>query len=402
MEQFWEKAYHFLDRFMGVNEPIHLLKAMGVVAAAMVCVYIFKKFGIGILKALAKWTKRFKGDDYLVDWIDELKLFFYIFVGLYSGLMYLKLPEEADATIHVMFQVIISFYAVYAVQNVINKRNAYLWMPGAKGNVTLKRAIVKVSKTALWLFAGLTILSNAGFDITAFITGLGLGGLAVAMASKELLSNLLAYGNLVSGTRARIGDMIKVGDILGRLESITTQFSILRDNDGFAHYVPNNTLISSSIKNISNKIAPPLKTFNFGVDYSTDPDILDRMEEIIIDLANNLAINQEKVEVVTEKKDNEGNVIPCETTTEMKIPFEVFRVGQTGFGDSDLPFQVAYRMHTPDFSTEFYAKSQLFSAMVRKFKELGISFPFPSRELYIKNDEGNPIHLHMDPVAKAG
>lgn len=215
-----------------------------------------------------------------------------------------------------------------------------------------------IVKAAVYVIGGLVLLSELGISITPMITALGIGGLAVALALQDTLSNFFSGLHIVVENPIRVGDYIKLSsgeegyvvDIGWR----TTRIRMLPNN---MVIIPNQKLAQSIITNF---YLPDKKmgiSIPIGVSYDCDPD---RVEEILVE------------EAVKASKEIPG-FLPDPPPSARLIP---------GFGDSALNFSV--NCQVAEFTDQFLVQHEMRKRILKRFKKEGIEMPFPTRTVYLK------------------
>ena len=140
---------------------------------------------------------------------------------------------------------------------------------------------IEIGKVLVVIFGLLIILGNIfGIDITALAAGLGIGGVAVALASKESLENLLGSFTIFFDKPFTVGDIITIGGITGVVEKVGFRSTRIRTFDKSLVTVPNKNLINSELDNLSLKPVRKVKT-NIGLTYDTS---VDQIKNIVVDI----------------------------------------------------------------------------------------------------------------------
>ena len=223
-----------------------------------------------------------------------------------------------------------------------------------------------IAKGIVYVIGGLVLLSELGISITPMITALGIGGLAVALALQDTLSNFFSGLHIVVENPIRVGDYIKLGsgeegyvvDIGWR----TTRIRMLPNN---MVIIPNQKLAQSII---TNYYLPEKKmgiSIPIGVSYDCDPD---RVEELLVE------------EAIKGAKEIPGFLSDPPPSARL-IP---------GFGDSALNFSL--NCQVAEFTDQYLVQHEMRKRILKRFKKEGIEIPFPTRTVYLKGQpSGNGI-----------
>jgi len=203
----------------------------------------------------------------------------------------------------------------------------------------------------VWSVALLLIIDNLGYDVTALVAGLGIGGIAIALAVQNILGDLFASLSIILDKPFVIGDFIIVGDLLGVVERIGIKTTRVRSLSGEQLIFANSDLLNSRIRNFK-RMQERRIPFNFGVIYQTSADQLEKIP-------------------------------PCIKQIIEKIEGTRFdRAHFKSFGSSSYDFEVVYYINTPDYNAFMDTQQTINLAMCRAFKEMGIEFAYPTRTIY--------------------
>jgi len=207
----------------------------------------------------------------------------------------------------------------------------------------------------------LLALDNMGVDITALIAGLGIGGIAVALALQNVLGDLFASLSIVLDKPFVIGDFIIVDDLLGTVERIGLKTTRVRSLYGEQLVFSNSDLLNSRIRNYKRMFERRI-LFSIGVTYQTPHEKLATIPGII----------REVIE------------------SQEQVRFD--RAHFKEYGDSALKFEIVYYVLVPDYNTHMDIQQAINLAIVRRFEEEKIEFAFPTQTLYLK-----PEPMSQDP-----
>jgi MscS family membrane protein len=227
---------------------------------------------------------------------------------------------------------------------------------GANAFVPMGRKAVKVVIIAL---AVLAALDSFGFNVTALIAGLGVGGLAVALAAQKTLENLFGGATLVADRPVKVGDFCRFGDKVGVIEEIGLRSTRVRTLERTLVTVPNSEFAALQLENfaVRDKI---LFRPRLGLRYETRPDqvryVLSRIKEIL---------------------DEHPRVDP-----------DPARVRFVGFGDSSLDLDIYAYLTATDFGEYLQIAEDLNLRLMDAIEEAGTGFAFPSTTAYVTQDDG--------------
>ena len=228
----------------------------------------------------------------------------------------------------------------------------------AGGALESPTLVVNLARIAVATLGFFIILQNLGIDITALITALGIGGIAIALALQDTLGNLFAGIQIILSKQVRQRDYIRlssgeegwVTDVKGRNTTIQTF------PDGNLVTVPNSMLASSIVKNFSMPRRALWVTLEVGVSYDSD---LNHVEAVALEVAKQ----------VLEEVDG-------------GVPGEDPVVRYHTFGDSSVNFDV--RMMVREFESQGPVRHEFIKRLHSRFADEGIEIPFPIRTVMMK------------------
>ena len=213
-----------------------------------------------------------------------------------------------------------------------------------------------IARIILWAIALLLILDNLGVNITGLVAGLGIGGIAVALAVQNILGDLLASLSIVLDKPFVIGDFIVVDSLAGTIEHIGLKTTRVRSLSGEELIFANNDLLKSRVRNYKRMLERRI-VFGFRVVYQTPLEKLKTIKEIVTDIVKN----------------------------EENARFD--RVHFKEYGDSSLNFEVVYFVTNPDYTLYMDVQERINQEIYRRFEEEGIEFAYPTQTLFIQREK---------------
>lgn len=278
--------------------------------------------------------------------------------GTRMALLQLSSVEAYHAVIAQVAQVLTTLIAIWAVLGFINfvavGRVKRLSAAGAQAKVQYVNALRKLINIAVLVLGALTVVGQLGFKITPLLTGLGIGGLAVALALQDTLGNLFAGFYMMLDQPLRVGDYIRLASgEEGFIEEIGWRNTKIRPWAENWIIVPNAVLSQTIITNHYLPTPEMLVYVQCGVSYYSD---LDRVEQVTL-------------EVAREVMDRLQTAVP---------DWEPMVRWQT-FGDSNIEFQVILRVR--EFRHSYLLKSEFIKALHKRYNAEGIEISFPMRRV---------------------
>jgi small-conductance mechanosensitive channel len=216
------------------------------------------------VEAVAQRTKT-DIDDALVQIISSLKPPFYSFLAFFLSLRYLAIVGLAYQIVRVILVAWITYQVVVAVHilvdYVIKRRVTKVNTPNAQAVANIVHGIISI---ALWAFGVLFVLSNLGVNVTSLIAGLGVGGIAVALAAQNILGDLISSLAIYFDRPFVPGDVISVGDVSGTVQRVGIKTTRLRSLTGEEVIIPNRDISAARIKNFK-RMSERRIEFDFGI-----------------------------------------------------------------------------------------------------------------------------------------
>jgi len=284
-----------------------------------------------------------------------------VVLGLYGGTEVATLPSRVTGRLELVLHVLIIVSVTITAANLLA---AVVARFGERR--TLAVGVTGLARTAVralvWTVGLLILLDDLGVAITPILTALGVGGLAVALALQDTLSNLFAGIHILADRPIRVGDYVKLDSgIAGFVEDIgwrSTRIRLLSNN---LTIVPNATIAKSAITNYF--LPEPRMSLEVRVDvsYATDPD---RVEKVLVEEATRAAID-----------------VPGLLTD--PAPFVRFI---PGFGESALQFTLICTVAT--YVDQYLAQHELRKRIIRRLRAEGIEIPFPVRTVELRAPDG--------------
>ncbi len=241
-----------------------------------------------VLKIFTGKTKT-KLDDLLLEKLETPAVFLIILIGVNFSLERLHFSGQLDLYVHRCFvfltTISITWFLVRVVHALIEE---YLRPYSLRNDNSLDEQIIMLMERGagmiLWTFGIIVGLNNAGFDVAALIAGLGIGGLALALAAQDTVKNIFGGLMVFLDKPFKLGDRIKIGDFDGFVDYIGIRSTRLRTLEKRIVTIPNAQFSDSPIENIT--IEPSRKVITtLGLEYDTTPEKMEEAMKILKDIA---------------------------------------------------------------------------------------------------------------------
>ncbi len=333
--------------------------AVGLFLLLLIVLRIVKALAARRVEKLAALTAT-KWDDALVDTFKATKLWFLLAMSAYlAARLVLELPTGKDGAADWADKIAIVVLLVQAAiwGNVLITSGIARYVEQRRETdaemVTTVSAMSFVAKLVLWSVIVLLVLSNLGIDITALIAGLGVGGIAVALAAQNILGDLFASLSIVLDKPFVLGDFIIVGEQMGTVEKIGLKTTRLRSLSGEQLIFSNGDLLKSRIRNFK-RMYQRRVVFNLGVTYDTPRQKLEEIPKLIREIV--------------------------ETAPTTRFDRSHFKE----YGDSALVFETVYFVLSSDYNLYMDIQQQINLAIYDRFAERQIEFAFPTRTVWLR------------------
>ncbi len=300
-------------------------------------------------------------DDVALNIVKHTKLLFLMIVGLYAGSVFLVLPDALrsllESIIVIAFLVQIGLWASYLISEWVTTTST-LDDETSGRRATTVGVIAAPARIAVWSLVLLISLDNLGIDITALVAGLGVGGIAIALATQSILGDLFSSLSIVLDRPFEVGDFIIVGGDMGTVERIGLKTTRVRALSGEIIVFSNSDLLGSRIQNYK-QMQQRRVVFELGVTYQTPADQVEAIPGMVRDI----------IEAQENTRYDRGHF--------------------QSFGASSLDFQFVFTMLVPDFAAKADAQHAINLAILRRFEAEGIEFAYPTQTLFVERS-GNP------------
>lgn len=245
-------------------------------------------FSSNILKKITQKSKT-KLDDILIDMLEEPIIFALIILGIWLGIENLSISDSFAVRMENIYHILITINVTWLVSRIfVSLVNEYIRPLAEKSESDLDDQLFPIVKKGInaiiWILGIIIALNNAGYDVGALIAGLGIGGLALAMAAKDSVSNIFGGFTIFTDKPFKINDRIKIKGYDGTVTEIGIRSFRLRTLDGTIVTIPNSVITDNCVENVS--LEPCRKiVMNLGLTYNTTPEQIDKAMQTIKDIA---------------------------------------------------------------------------------------------------------------------
>ena len=295
-------------------------------------------------------------DDLVAELIDRLNLVFVFVVAVYLGALRITLPSAGDAMLGHVVGIVVLIQAGVLCSHAVSfwvARFRKLKLESNAGAVTTLTSVGFVLRMLLWIILLLIALDNLGINITTLIAGLGISGIAVALAIQNILGDLFASFSIVLDKPFVIGDFILIDDCMGTVEHVGLKTTRIRSLSGEQLVFSNTDLLKSRIRNYK-RMQERRVVFTLGVVYQTPYEKLVRIPAMI------------------------------RTAIERHAQARFDRAHFKEYGDFALKFEVVYWIMNPDYTIYMDIQQAINLDILQQFGEAGIDFAYPTQTLFVQ------------------
>lgn len=354
--------YLLADTFLG-NTVESWAIAAGIIAGGIILAKIFQAVVVRRLQKLSEKTST-DLDDFAVALIRKAGMPLAYIFAVYIGLGYLTLPVKAAHVIQVAFTIAVVFFVVRAINSSI-RYVFYSYLGKDMPEVQKRRevrGILIIIQSVVWVVAIVFLVDNLGYDISTIIAGLGIGGIAIALASQAILGDLFSYVVIFFDKPFEPGDFIIVDDKIGLVEYIGIKTTRIKAISGEQIIFSNTDLTNSRVHNYKRMLERRV-LFSIGVTYNTPSEKLKKIPAMIKQIIE--GVNNTRFD----------------------------RAHFQGFGNFSLNFEIVFFVLSPDYNLYMDTQQAINLQLAEQFEKEGIEFAFPTQTLYIQQENGSTEKL---------
>ncbi len=321
-----------------------------------------------VMRKLRQWTSRTKTrvDDQLIEAADPPLGWFIAAFGVYAATLWLQLPDGVQDVLQVMYRVVCVVIIAWAMLRVSTLLTWLLQQMAAHTDSSLDDHLVplvgRVARVAVVALAVVFVFQELGFNVAGLIAGLGVGGIALALAAQDTVANWFGALMIYTDRPFEIGDWIKTGEMEGVVEEIGLRSTKIRTFSKTVISVPNADLAGDTIENFSRM---PIRRIyvNVGVTYATTPSMMREALERLRDILR----------------------------THPGVDQTFWLVKFNDFGDSALNIMLYFFSTTTNWEEYLSIREDIFLQIMSTLDEIGVGFAFPSTSVYLEKPDPDEI-----------
>ena len=353
--------------FQGITAA-DVIVVVGILLVAFIVRKIFQTIVVSRMTKLAERTKT-DLDDHLVRAVERPIGLLIILFGFHIVLALLGLPQEpinVRRFFRLLLLVMVTVDITWLLVRLTDVFAVVLARLTLKTDSSLDDQLVplirKAIKVGLGIIAFVLVVQNMGYKVTGLLAGLGIGGLAFALAAQSTLANLFGSITIILDRPFRVGDLIEGSGFFGVVEEIGLRSTRVRTLEKTLVTVPNSVLANMTVDNLSARPQRRVR-FQVGVTYDADATAMERAVGAIR-------------EIVSARPD---------------VAADSITVRFKQFGDSSLDILVQFLTPVTDWGEYMKLVEEVNLAIMRTLADLGMEVAFPSRTIYLKGGDAETL-----------
>jgi small-conductance mechanosensitive channel len=343
----------FWNRLLWGNPLYVWLTVTATVIGASSLLYAARVFLLPRLERLSRKTTSTL-DDFLVLFIHKALLPFTWFLIVYLAAAYLGSGKDAGAVLHKGLMLVSAFYVTRTLTLVLQYfvLRTLEGQPGGPGKQKQAGGLIIVAKAGVWIIGSMFVLNNLGYNVSSLIAGLGIGGIAIALAAQAVLADVFSYFVILFDRPFETGDFIVVDNDMGIVEYIGVKTTRLRTLGGEQLICANKNLTDARVHNYK-RMQTRRVVFSLGVTYETPPEVLKSIPGIVKG-------------IITGQGD---------------LQFD--RGHLSAFGNSSLNFEFVYYIPNADYTVYMDKQQAVYFGIVEAFEKRHIELAYPTQKIVV-------------------
>jgi len=341
------------------NRVIDYIIVIAIFILLVISIKIIKSILLKLLQTWAKKTTTTIDDKFVKAFEQKIKPFINLiyFGAFYISIKQLTIDSQIERFFNIFIIILLTFFGIRFLLSITIYGLETYWVKKEKDQAKKQalKGIITVIKIIVWSIVLIILLDNLGIKISALVAGLGIGGIAIALAAQSILGDLFSYFIIFFDRPFEIGDFIIVGDFLGTIEDIGIKTTRLRSLGGEELIFSNTDLVNSRLRNYK-RMKKRRVVFKFGVIYQTSLKQLKEIPKIIKDIINQI----------------DGATID--------------RVHFSSYGDFSLNFEIVYYVDSRDYNIYMDIQQEINFQLKEIFEKQKIEFAYPTQTVFLANE----------------
>lgn len=350
-----EKFQSMMDIVVFQNRLQQYLLALGIFILTLSLLVVLKE---GFCRKLGKLTAKTLNtiDDLIVNLISKISFPVLAIASIYISTLFLHLSVFISNLIRYSAVVIVTFQAIVLSLDILKyiieeayQRKKKTEDPAVE---SMAKSIFNALRWVIWGVGTIFVLDNLGINVSALLAGIGIGGIAVAMASQTILGDLFSAVSILVDKPFQVGDFIIIDDYMGTIEHIGLKTTRIRSLSGEQLVFANSDLTKSRIKNYK-RMETRRVAFRIGIVYQTPIEKVKQIPELIRNIFSQV-----------------------EDTKLDRVHFQ-------SFGDFSFIYEIVYFVLSTDYNVYMDRQQEINLEIMSVFEEKGIAFAYPTQTLFL-------------------
>ena len=295
----------------------------------------------------------------VIEALTSIRLWLVLVVAIFAAAQFVALSPKAMALVNSLTIVACLLQVALTGNSLVRRVVAGYTKKNLQtdaASVTTVSTLGFLSQLGLWTIVVLLALQNLGVDVSALVAGLGIGGIAVALAAQNVLGDLFASLSIMLDKPFVLGDFIIIGEQMGTVEKIGIKSTHLRSLSGEQLIISNADLLKSRIRNFK-RMQERRIVFSVGLTYQTPPEKLSQAAAMLREIVE----------------------------TQQQVRFD--RAHFKTLAASSLDFEVVYFVLSADFYLYMDIQQRINLQMIERFAAAGIEFAYPTQTLFMQRGQ---------------
>ncbi|UUF12527.1 MULTISPECIES: mechanosensitive ion channel family protein [Flavobacterium] len=341
----------FLD-----NTFLTWLIAASIIIASVI---IVKAVKVVVIRRLKNWALNTKTtwDNFIIEVVDKSVLPLLYISAFYFALQTLKLPANIDKIIQVAYMFAFTYFILKIISAAFKKFIYSFIQRSEESESKQKQAggLIAIVNIIIWVCGIIFLIDNMGYNVTTLIAGLGVGGIAIALAAQAVLGDLFSYFVIFFDRPFEIGDFVQLGPDNGIIEYIGIKTTRIRTLSGEQLICSNTDLTNSRLRNYK-RMEKRRVVFSLGVTYQTTHSQLSEIP----------------------------NIVKGIVSSKPQLQFD--RGHFSGYGDFSLNFEFVYYVLDADYNLYMDNQQEVYLEIFSVFEKKEIDFAYPTQTIVMDKE----------------
>ncbi len=341
------------------------LLAIGIMLGVFIGLKIFK---IVIFRRLKKWATKTNTtwDEFFLGIVESSVLPLLYVSTIYFVLQTLQFSPKVVSVFQVAYMIAMTFFIIRIIVAAFRQFVFSYIQRDAESESKEKQAggLIAIVSIIIWILGVVFLFDNMGYDVTTIIAGLGVGGIAIALAAQAVLGDLFSYFVIYFDRPFQIGEVVSIGPDTGVIEYVGIKTTRIRTLSGEQLICSNTDLTNSRLRNFK-RMERRRIVFSIGVTYQTTAEQLAAIPDMIKEII----------------------------TAQPNVTFD--RSHFSAFGDFSLKFETVYYVEDPDYTIYMQSQHEIYLKIFSAFANANIEFAFPTQTILFDEAQREPTVVNQ-------